>query len=244
MMYDTIKINPKQLVVETPAFRVDLLHPLDVVDDVARSLGFHNLVPQSVELYTRGGILPQTRLNEDVAKCVVGLGFQEVMSWVLTSHEHHFNVFEREQSPHVKLGLVKEQGLTMVRNMLYPETLRALLANRSKSQPFKLFELDQIVDVHEKADTGTFTHSKLCLVLGHASATFGEMKGYVEALSLYLASSPKWSSSSMDGFIPGRVAHVKMGSIHGFMGELHPRVLSRLGVSFPMVIFECYLTPV
>lgn len=242
MMYDVVKSNPKQLVVETPAFRADLLHPLDVVDDVSRAYGFSNLKPEPVKIYTEGGLLPQTRLNEDIRDCVSGLGFQEVMTWHLTSHEHHFTAFEREHSPHVKLGLVKEQGLTMVRNMLYPETMRALLANRSALQPFRLFELDQIVDVHEQSETGTVTHYKLCMILGHASASFDEMKGNVDALARFMGQTPVYKPSTLPGFIEGRTSHVEMGVFHGFFGEVHPRVLNKLGVSFPVVIFECYLS--
>jgi phenylalanyl-tRNA synthetase beta chain len=242
MMYDVTKSNPKQVVVEAPAFRADLLHPLDVVDDVSRAFGFDNLSPDPPKLYTEGGLLPQTYFNEDIRDCVVGLGFQEVMTWHLTSHEHHFSAFEREPSPHVKLGVVKEQGLTMVRNMLYPETMRALLANRSAQQPFRLFELDQIVDIHEKEETGTITHYKLCMILGHASATFDEMKGNVDALARFMGNPAKYSPVSLPGFIEGRTAHVKIGNFNGFLGEMHPRVLDRLSVSFPVVVFECYLS--
>lgn len=242
MMYSVVKSNPKQLVLETPAFRVDVLHPLDVVDDIARAYGFDNLSPLSVNVSTRGSILPQTRLNEDVRACVTGLGFHEVMTWVLSSHEHHFTSFERAESPHVKLGVVKEQGLTMVRNALYPETIRALLANRSKKAPFKLFELDQVVDIHSNTDTGTRTHYKLCLVLSHANATFDEMKGYTEALARALGEKSTFSPAALSGFIEGRCANVSIGKFHGFLGEMHPSVLSKLSVSLPCVVFEIYLS--
>ncbi|MFH0970740.1 MAG: phenylalanine--tRNA ligase subunit beta [Candidatus Diapherotrites archaeon] len=242
MGYTITKQNSSQLVVSFPQFRADVLHPLDIVDDVARAYGFDNLQPIPVELYTQGGVLPQTQLNDDIRSCITGLGFHEVMSWHLTSHEHHFTTFEREHSPHVRLGVVKEQSLTMVRNMLYPETLRALLSNRSATQPFKLFELDQIVDIHENTDTGTITHYKLCLILGHAAASFTEMKSYVDALSRFLGEKPVFTETKLSGFIDGRTAHVKMGKFNGFLGETHPRVLARLGIPFPLVVFECYLS--
>ncbi len=242
MMYRVTKSNPKQLVLETPAFRVDVLHPLDVVDDIARAYGFDNLSPLNVNVSTRGGILPQTRLNDDIRNCMVGLGFQEVISWVLTSHEHHFTSFERAESPHVKLGVVKEQGLTMVRNALYPETMRALLSNRSKKAPFKLFELDQVVDIHSNSDTGTRTHYKLCVILSHANATFDEMKGYVETLAKFLGEKSSYTPALMSGFIDGRTANVNVGPFHGLLGEMHPRVLSTLSVGLPMVVFEMYVS--
>ncbi len=242
MMYRVTKSNPKQLVLETPAFRVDVLHPLDVVDDIARAYGFDNLTPLNVNVSTRGGVLPQTQLNEDIRNCMVGLGFQEVLTWVLTSHEHHFTSFERAESPHVKLGTTKEQGLTMVRNTLYPETMRALLSNRSKKAPFKIFELDQVVDIHKNTETGTATHYKLCLIASHANATFDEMKGYAETLSKFLGEKSTFSPAALNGFIEGRCANVNIGSHHGFLGEMHPSVLSRLSVGLPTVVFEIYLT--
>ncbi len=241
MMYSALKMNPKQLVVETPQMRADILHPLDVVDDVGRAYGFSNLSPVPVEVYTRGGILPQTQWNDDIRTCVVGMGFQEVMSWVLTSHEHHFSALERKETRHVKLGVAKEQGLTMVRNMLYPETLRALLANRSHTLPFRLFELDQVVEMDPSTDTGTRTRYKLCLVLGHASASFAEIKSCTDALARQLGLSVSYENAAMDGFIEGRVARIKMGKKEGFLGELHPRVLARVGVPFPIAILEMHV---
>ena len=242
MMYSVTKSNPKQLALETPAFRVDVLHPLDVVDDIARAYGFDNLTPLNVNVSTRGGILPQTRLNDDIRNCMVGLGFQEVLTWILTSNEHHFTAFERAESPHVKLGVVKEQGLTMVRNALYPETMRALLANRSKKAPFKLFELDQVVDIHKNSETGTVTHYKLCMISAHANATFDEMKGNVESLAKFLGEKSTFSPAVVSGFIEGRTANVNIGPHHGFFGEMHPSVLSRLSIGLPAVVFEIYLT--
>lgn len=242
MMYDVVKSNPKQLGVETPAFRVDILHSLDIVDDVARAYGFDNLKPESVKIYTDGSVLPQTRFNDDLRECVAGLGFHEVMTWHLTSHEHHFTAFEREHTPHVKLGVAKEQGLTMVRNMLYPETIRALLANRSQPQPFRLFELDQIVDIHAPEETGTKTHYKLCMIVGHATATFDEMKGNIEAIARFTGEVAQFNAIELNGFISGRTTEVTIGNMHGFMGEIHPRVLSRLSIPFPLVVFESYLS--
>ncbi|MDZ4256352.1 MAG: hypothetical protein U1C71_02005, partial [archaeon] len=238
MLYGVPKMNPKQVVVEVPSFRVDVLHPLDLVDDVARAYGFDNLSPMEVALSTRGGILPQTQLNADIRLALVGMGFQEVMTGILTAHAHHFTSFDREESPHITLGVVKEKGLTMVRNMLYPETMRALLANRSKRLPFRLFELDQVVVPDSHTETGTRTVYKLCTLSGHASASFEEMKGMVEALAQVLGEKPVFAPMGNPTFIPGRSATVTMGHRSGFMGELHPRILERLSIPFPIVLFE------
>ena len=238
MMYNVTKVNPKQLTVQHPFFRADILHPLDLVDDIARAYDYANLKPIAPEVYTVGGVLPQTQFETDVKFGIIGLGFQEVITWVLTSNEYHFKAFDREETPHVKLGVVKEQGLTMCRNMLYPETLRALLANRSKRLPFKLFELGPVIIMDSKTDTGTRTQSKLCAVLAHASASFTEMKAVVEAVGRQLGENAVYSPEKISGFIEGRTAKVKMGKLNGFLGEMHPEVLQRLGIQVPVAIFE------
>lgn len=241
MMYNVTKVNPKQLTVQHPFFRADVLHPLDLVDDIARAYNYENLKPVVPEVYTVGGVLPQTQFEDDVKSCLVGLGFQEVMTWILTSHEHHFKAFSREETPHVKLGLVKEQGLTMCRNMLYPETMRALLSNRSKRLPFKLFEVGHVIEIDPTTDTGTRTKSKLCVVLAHATASFTEMKSVVESISKQLGMKSYYTSEIIPGFIEGRTANVQLGKLNGFMGEMHPEILQRLGIQMPIAIFEIEL---
>ncbi len=129
----------------------------------------------------------------------------------------------------------------MVRNMLYPETLQALRANRSAKAPFKLFELDQVVEMNPKTDTGTETKYKLCLLLCHARASFDEMKGNVEALARFMGKEAHFSPAVLSGFIDGRSAQVKLGNFSGFLGEMHPSVLHTLGAELPLVVFECYL---
>ncbi len=238
MMYTVTKVNPKQLTVQHPFFRADILHPLDLVDDIARAYDYANLKPVAPEVHTVGGILPQTQFEDDVKSCMVGLGFHEVITWILTSHEHHFSAFDREESPHVKLGVVKEQGLTMARNMLYPETMRALLANRSKRLPFKLFEVGHVIEMDPRTDTGTKTRSKLCLVLAHASSSFTEMKAIAEALGRHMGKEMTYSTEKIPGFIEGRTAHLKMGEFSGFLGEMHPEILQRLGIQVPVTILE------
>ncbi|QQR92310.1 MAG: phenylalanine--tRNA ligase subunit beta [Candidatus Iainarchaeum archaeon] len=238
MMYNVTKVNPKQITVQHPLFRADVLHPLDLVDDIARAYNYANLKPVAPEVYTVGGILPQTQFEDDVKSCLVGLGFQEVITWVLTSHEHHFAAFNREESEHVKLGMVKEQGLTMCRNMLYPETMRALLANRSKRLPFKLFEVGHVIVVDAKTDTGTRTRSKLCVVLAHATSSFTEMKAIAEAIARQIGVQATYSTEKLPGFIEGRTAKMQVGKLGGFMGEMHPEILQRLGIQVPVTILE------
>ncbi len=241
MMYNVTKVNPKQLTVQHPFFRADVLHPLDLVDDIARAYNYDNLKPVVPEVFTVGGVLPQTQFEDDVKSCMVGLGFHEVITWVLTSHEHHFKSFSREETPHVQLGMVKEQGLTMCRNMLYPETLRALLANRSKRLPFKLFEVGHVIEMDSKTDTGTRTRSKLCVVLAHATSSFTEMKAVVEALARQIGVDATYSAEILPGFIEGRTANVQLRKLHGFMGEMHPEILQRLGIQVPVTIVEINL---
>jgi len=77
--------------VEVPPYRVDVLHPVDVVDDVGRAYGFNNLDPRYPDVSTVGGRHERSRLERAARETLVGLGFQDLLNFHLVSREANYD---------------------------------------------------------------------------------------------------------------------------------------------------------
>ncbi|MDY7082733.1 MAG: phenylalanine--tRNA ligase subunit beta, partial [Halobacteria archaeon] len=82
--------SERQYEATVPPYRTDVMHPLDVIDDIGRAYGFNDLEPRYPEVSTIGELSEKTRLENAVRKQLVGLGFQDLLNFVLTSPENEY----------------------------------------------------------------------------------------------------------------------------------------------------------
>ena len=71
--------------VEIPPYRVDVLHPMDIVDDIGRAYGFNELEPRYPDVTTVGGRHERSRLEDAVRETLVGLGFEDLLNFYMTN---------------------------------------------------------------------------------------------------------------------------------------------------------------
>ncbi|MDE1798360.1 MAG: phenylalanine--tRNA ligase subunit beta, partial [Candidatus Micrarchaeota archaeon] len=105
--------------VRSPAWRTDLLHEVDLVEDVAASIGMNNLPNALPSFSSTGSLLSDcTALHESL----LGLGYFEVMGWILVNQ----TILSRAQIP-PEAGLQVSNPLTeeftTLRPCLYPNFL-------------------------------------------------------------------------------------------------------------------------
>src|SRR6056297_2722794 len=76
--------------VEIPPYRVDVLHPVDVVDDVGRAYGFNDLEPRYPDVGTVGGRHERSKLEDAAREVLVGLGFEDLLNFHMISDAENF----------------------------------------------------------------------------------------------------------------------------------------------------------
>src|SRR3989449_5145836 len=72
-----------RLLVSLPPYRNDLMHPVDVVEDVAISRGYNAFGPIMPATFTVGGLSRIEQLSDKVRELMLGFGFQEIVSNIL-----------------------------------------------------------------------------------------------------------------------------------------------------------------
>jgi phenylalanyl-tRNA synthetase beta chain len=124
-------VSAESIGVLVPCYRVDVMHPVDLVEDVAVAYGYNNIAPVWRELPTTGCMKPEQRLLDVARELLVGLGFQEVLTYNLTSPETLFDRMNREKTRVVEVANPKVMTMTCLRNWLLPSLMELLSSNQS-----------------------------------------------------------------------------------------------------------------
>ncbi len=244
MGYAVKSASKKDVNFLVPATRSDIWHDVDIIDDVARAFGFNKLELRVKPVNTVADTTKDVKVKEKVSQLLVGLGYQEVFTLMLTSSEDQFKRMNLKEEEVVRLGATVEQSINMVRSWLLPEVMKCLKENRSIPYPQNLFEINYVT-IPEKNEVKSKDVLKLSLVSAHNSAGFTQVKQVLEFLFSRLDLQAEFKAIEHDSFIEGRVAQVSVGNKKvGLVGEIHPKVLENWGLELPVAALELDLTSI
>ena len=176
---------------------------------------------------------------------MVGMGFTEVMNFILTNARVHYELMRLQPGRPVKLANPVSAEYSMLRELLLPGLMANLAVNVKERYPQKLFEVGDVVLRAEEVETRARREPHLAAVIAHSRAGYAEVKGCLDALMRALGVRD-WSVRATEhpSFLPGRVAEVLVASeLVGVVGEVHPEVLVNFGLENPVAALELSLRP-
>ena len=225
--------------VQIPCYRIDVMHPIDLVEDIAIAYDYNKIKPLWRKLPTTGGARKEQALLDVVRELMVGLGFQEVLTYTLTNLESLFARMNLKEEKVIEIANPKVQTLSCLRNRLLPSLLEFLSSNLHIEYPQKVFELNKVTIPDQKKETRARDEERLAAVTSHATASFTEIKSALDALFANLGLEWNIKDAKHQSFIEGRVgtAIVDKQEI-GVLGELHPKVLESWTLENPVAAFE------
>jgi len=228
-----------ELAVQVPCYRIDVMHPIDLVEDVAIAYGYNKIKPLWRKLPTSGETKKEESLLKVARELMVGLGFQEILTYTLTSPEALFQKMSCKKEAVVKITNPKVQQFTCLRNWLLPSLMEFLSNNLSVEYPQKIFELGIVTLLDEAKETKTRDEERLAAIIAHAGANFSEMKSALDAFLSNLGLKWQIKETLHPSFIEGRVGTAIIDNDEiGFLGEIHPKVLTSWKLENPAVAFE------
>jgi phenylalanyl-tRNA synthetase beta chain len=234
---------PAPCSVHYPAYRTDIRHMVDLFEDVAIGYGYGNIEPRLVRSMTVGTPRPEEVLSDLVRQILIGLGYSEIMSLPLTTEEHEF---ERLRLPmpdrYAEVTNPKLKAYNVVRGHLLGGIFEALRENRRRPMPQRMFEIDNVVELDDSAETGAAEYRKVALAEIGRESGFATARSVVDALLRELGWQPEYKSVEHPTFVPGRVAEISLGGKPiGVLGEVHPEVLTYFGLTYPVALAEITL---
>jgi len=234
--FDGSKRSSGVLDVTVPCFRLDIMHPVDIIEDMGIAYGLNRIKPRWPPHGTVGGITRQHEFNDLTRELMLGLGFQEVLTFSLSNPEKLFTRMNLATDRVVEVQNPRVQTLTCLRNWLIPSLMEVLSANVHVSYPQRVFEVGDCI---MRNISGIQEVVKLAGVACHADASFTEARSSVDALLMNLGLQCQIAELEHGSFLEGRAASILIGNEQaGILGELHPQVLENWGIQNPAAAFE------
>ncbi len=226
-----------------PCYRIDIMHPIDIVEDIAIAYGYNKIKPKWQRLPVSGGISRKAEFSDLVREIMIGLGYQEVLTFIMTSPENLQTRMQMKPEKIVEVANPRMTTLTCMRNWLLPSLLEFLSHNTHVEYPQKIFEVGYAVVFDDKAETKTRDVLKLTCISTHANANFTEVKSDLQALLLNLGvKDVEIREDKHSSFLEGRTAAVYARRRRiGVLGEIHPKVLNNWQLKNPATAFELSL---
>jgi len=225
--------------VKIPCYRKDIMHPIDVIEDIAISYGLNSFERIIPELPTVGKANPVEKIVDKYKEVCIGLGAQEINSFMLTNKENLFAKMECPEENLIEIENPISLNYSVLRNKLLPSLLDFLSENTKRSFPQKIFEIGDVLIPNKKKENGCETEKRLGFATSHFDADFTEIKQILEAVFRAFGKELEFKEIDHPSFISGRCAKVILdGEELGIVGEIHPKILMNWGLEQPVAAFE------
>ena len=233
MGYDTSKNNDGKIDVFIPAWRTDILHDVDLVEDVAVGHGFDRFETDLPKAMTFGKVLPKQHLYDHLRSVMIGLGFNEVTTFTISNDNDEFVKMGLEVGSRAEIENPIGEEYSILRVSLLPSLLKILGENRHHPLPQQIFELGIVVGEDFR------NMHNLAAVKIDAKANFTECKSIVEAVMRDAGVEYAIKDKVHPAFVKGRCASVVSKNAEiGFFGELHPKTILSFDLEHPVIAFE------
>ena len=232
------------LTVSVPAWRNDVMHPVDLIEDAAIAYGYDKLTPELVPTFTVGSPREIEEHSAAARKVLTGLGFHQVMTLVLTSEPAAFGKWRLEpDSRTVKIGNPISTEQTICRVSLLPGLLETLAINKQYDLPQYLFEVGDCSFFDESVETGAREERFVGAAMIGTHVGYADIRAVADAFAHEMDAKLEVRPTEHPGFIPRRVAALSGagGEQIGVMGEVHPEVLDNYGLKHPVSVVELSL---
>lgn len=224
--------------VAIPPYRNDIMHHADVIEDIAIAYGYENFNELGIDSFTAGSLKGATIFSEKSRRIMTGLGFQEIMSAILSSKNCVCEKMNAESSP-IEIENAMSENYSCIRNWVLPNILQCLSKNMHVEFPQKIFELGECVLTDRKSDDGTSTITKMAGAISGNDAGYEDISSCADAFLDGLGFKYRIKTSCHPSFIEGRCGGIYVKEkLAGVVGEVHPKVLNNWRIEKPVAAFE------
>ena len=226
--------NYNKGVVEIPAWRMDILHEVDLIEDIAIAYGYDNIKPEIPKISSIGKESEKEPIIRKISYILAGLKMLEVSNYHLTNKREQFTKMgiSDKQRRFIEVKESKTE-YTILRKDLSHYLLKNLSENVDAEYPQKIFEIGTVFN----PDLTESLHLGIALSPGN----FTEIKQTLNYLSRMIDKqiTLKESKEFPPWFIDGRVAEINTGNkVTGFLGEIHPKILKNWKIKMPVALLE------
>ncbi|MBI5149110.1 phenylalanine--tRNA ligase subunit beta [Candidatus Pacearchaeota archaeon] len=221
--------------VSVPAWRTDIMHEVDLIEDIAIAYGYDNFTPEIPPISTIGEIDKKEILKKKIAEILTGSGLLEISTYHLLTKEDIGTLKIKS----VEVEKSKSDFKVLRPNLLIP-ALKILSENVDTEYPQSIFELGTVFQENKNEETGIQEQENLVAAL--TPANFTNAKQALDYLARMLNIELKIKETREEHFIDGRAGQILLDNKEiGIIGEIHPSILTEWHLKMPLACFELRL---
>ena len=239
MGHTVLKHKGGKISVSVAPYRSDIMHEIDLIEDIAIGFGYNNIEPIVPKSPSIGKLSKKETYSEKIRELMIGLDMQEYVGFILSNKNDLFDKMNINKKDVVELLNPVTIEYDVCRSWLVPSVMKMLVANKHRIYPQKVFEIGDIVVIDEEYETRARNVRKLCGAITHDKANLTEIKAVLESVLANLDVEYEIKPVSHGSFIDSRCGEVLVdGKNVGLFGEVHPKVLENWKLEKAVVVFE------
>jgi len=132
--------------VQIPNWRLDILHEVDLIEDVAIAYGYDKFKPEIPSISTIGHEDPKETIKRKIAETLASIKFLEVSNYHLTNPNNQFKkmgIPEKQKKEFIKVEDSKTD-YTILRKDLSHYMMKVFSENVDAEYPQKIFEIGKV----------------------------------------------------------------------------------------------------
>lgn len=221
-----------------PAYRVDILHQVDLVEDIAIAFGYNNLEPEVPSIATIGSLTKTENIRNIIAEIHIGFGMMEAHTFCISNKEVQ-NKLMGTKLPLIELSNALSSEYDVLRANILPNLMEVLKINKHNDYPQKIFETGVVFKKDTKQETNIKEIHRLAALICQQDSNYTMIRQILDSLLMRLGKEAVIKDVEHKSFLSGRAGKVYIGKKEiGIIGEIHPKVLENFEIEMPVAAFE------
>lgn len=241
---DAKALGTKKIACTIPRYRTDIMHKIDLAEEVAIGYGIYRMEPTFPESPTSGQRSRLSAYLTAIRQVMIGLGMLEAFNSSLTNKGVQYSLCGRaEEDDVLAVHETKSTEHEVLRSSLVPSLLQSLSRNVHEEYPQRLFEIGK---TFHKQDNKIVERWCVAAVTAHGEANFTEIKSAMQALLFSgFGVSTDVTTRAFDSplYTKGRCAKIfATNKDIGIIGEIRPFAIDNFKLRVPVSAFEIDLS--
>jgi phenylalanyl-tRNA synthetase beta chain len=235
--------------ITAPSDRFDIEIEEDLIEEVARIIGYDNIPAALPAGKLNPGIISEGQVSlQSVQQALCAAGYTEAINYSFTSRSllSQFSMGEHV----LPLANALSSDLEVMRTALLPGLMETLAGNlRRQQERVRLFETGTVFEQKDKLAEYLHIAAVACgsfvpqqWGVAPRTADFFDIKGDLESMLSLRGETGEVkfrNSDKLPWLHPGQAAMVSIDGIDiGWIGSIHPAILNKLEVKNPVLAFE------
>jgi phenylalanyl-tRNA synthetase beta chain len=226
-----------------PRYRIDVMHDIDLVEDVAIGYGIHKMSASYPQTSSIGGRDTFMSILDNSRDVLAGLGMIEVMNFSLVSKEVQYSMMNRNEGDVLAVEQTKSIEHEVLRDSLLPSLMLTLSKNIHEPYPQRIFEVGKVFAA-DKSNVKEYW--SIAAAIAHKDAGYTEAKSYLQAVLKSLLNVDAETRTAGNAILAnGKSAEIIVNNRDvGIIGEVNQQIIDNFKLRVPVSVFEVNVSAV